>query len=181
MHVECLLTCSRKKLWLEKANMQMSIYRSRPVSARFKYRAYINRYLQAAHWVSDRFLARFVHLDAVMASITSIHLPRSRSAVLQRTSARFSVDGCFQSWLLLKMLTMGQAVPEIPLSVGSKLELHVLLRAFCLCQISVYCPVHPRICPRMYMWAVYNRWTGLTGLEWWTGTVESAFTYQGCR
>ena len=49
MHVECLLTCSRKKLWLEKANMQMSIYRSRPVSARFKYRAYINRYLQAAH------------------------------------------------------------------------------------------------------------------------------------
>ena len=88
---------SVQKLWREKANMQMSIYRSRPVSARFKYRAYINRYLQAAHWVSDRFLARFVHLDAVMASITSIHLPRSRSAVLQRTSARFSVDGCFQS------------------------------------------------------------------------------------
>ena len=30
------------------ANMQMSSYRSRPVLARFKYRAYISRYLQAA-------------------------------------------------------------------------------------------------------------------------------------
>ena len=28
-----------------------------------------------------------------MASITSIRLPRSRTAVLQRTSARFSTDG----------------------------------------------------------------------------------------
>ena len=76
-----------------------------------------------------------------MASITSIHLPRSRSAVLQRTFARFSVDGKFLK--LLKGLTVGQAVLEIPLSEGSKLELH---RA---CQISVYFPVHSRICPRM--------------------------------
>ena len=30
-----------------------------------------------------------------MASITSIHLPRSRTAVLQRTSDRFSVDRSF--------------------------------------------------------------------------------------
>ena len=36
-------------LWREKANMQMSSYRSRPVLARFEYRAYISRYLQAAH------------------------------------------------------------------------------------------------------------------------------------
>ena len=37
-------------------------------------------------------------VDAVMASITSIiHLPRSRWAVLQRTSACFSVDGSFSS------------------------------------------------------------------------------------
>ena len=86
-----------------------------------------------------------------MASITSIHLPRSRSAVLQRTFARFSVDGKFLK--LLKGLTVGQAVLEIPLSEGSKLELH---RAFCLCQISVYFPVQSRICPRMYMYiAVY--------------------------
>ena len=49
------------KLWREKANMQMSSYRSRPVLARFKYRAYISRYSQVAHWVSDHFLARFVH------------------------------------------------------------------------------------------------------------------------
>ena len=28
-----------------------------------------------------------------MASITSIHLPRSRTAVLQRSYARFSMDG----------------------------------------------------------------------------------------
>ena len=43
-------------------------------------------------------------------------------------------------------------MPEIPLSVGSKLE---LLRAFCLCQLSVYFPVHSRICPRMHNIAVY--------------------------
>ena len=51
------------KLWREKANniMQMSSYRSRPVLARFEYRAYISRYLQVAHWVSDRFLALVVH------------------------------------------------------------------------------------------------------------------------
>ena len=49
---------------------------------------------------------------------------------------------------LLKRRTVGQAVPEIPLSVGSKLEL--------LCQISVYFPVHSRICPRMHI-AVYIR------------------------
>ena len=49
---------------------------------------------------------------------------------------------------LLKGLTVGQAVPEIPLSEGSK---SVLLRAFVFCQISVYFPVHSRICPRMYM------------------------------
>ena len=44
---------------------------------------------------------------------------------------------------------------EIPLSVGSKLEL------LCLCQISVYFPVHSRICPRMHIeytciLAIYN-------------------------
>ena len=37
------------KLCREKANMQMSSYRSRLVLARFEYRAYISRYLQAAH------------------------------------------------------------------------------------------------------------------------------------
>ena len=41
-------------------------------------------------------------------------------------------------------------MPQIPLSVGSKLEL------LCLCQISVYFPVHSRICPRMHM-AMYIR------------------------
>ena len=56
-----------------------------------------------------------------MASIASIHLPRSRSAVLQRTCARIFRGRKFLK--LLKSLTMGQAVPEIPLSVGSKLEL----------------------------------------------------------
>ena len=35
--------------------------RDRFYIARFEYRAYISRYLQVAHWVSDRFLARFVH------------------------------------------------------------------------------------------------------------------------
>ena len=48
---------------------------------------------------------------------------------------------------LLKRRTMDQAVP---LSVGSKLEL--LLS----CQISVYFPVHSRICPRMHICHVYT-------------------------
>ena len=53
---------------------------------------------------------------------------------------------------LFKSLTVGQAVPEIPVSVGSKLEL--LLRDFVFCLMSVYFPVHSRICPRMHI-AVY--------------------------
>ena len=57
-----------------------------------------------------------------MASITSIHLPRSRSAVFR------SLFRGRKFLKLLKRLTVGQAVPEIPLSVGSKLEL--LFRAF---------------------------------------------------
>ena len=45
---------------------------------------------------------------------------------------------------------------EIPLSEGSKLELHCTSQSFCLFQISVYFPVHSHICPRMYMYiAVY--------------------------
>ena len=35
---------SVQKLWREKANMQISSYRSQPVLARFEYRAYISRY-----------------------------------------------------------------------------------------------------------------------------------------
>ena len=54
----------------------------------------------------------------------------------------------FRGWKLLKKLTFGQALSEIPLSVGNKLEL--LLRAF-LCQISVYFPIHSCICPCMHI------------------------------
>ena len=80
-----------------------------------------------------------------MASITSIHLPRLRSAVLQRMCACFFRGRKFLK--LFKSLTVSQAVPEIhvPLSVGSKLE-----QSFCLCQMSVYSPVHSRICSRMH-------------------------------
>ena len=39
-------------------------------------------------------------------------------------------------------------MPEIPLSVD---------KSFCLCQMSVYFPVHSRICPRIRVHiAVYN-------------------------
>ena len=55
---------------------------------------------------------------------TSIHLPRTRSTSAG-TCARFFRGRKFLK--LFKSLTVGQAVPEIPLSVGSKLE---LLRAF---------------------------------------------------
>ena len=44
-----------------------------------------------------------------------------------------------------------QAVPEIPLSVGNKLELLLSLPL----QISVHFPVHSRICPRMHIPAEY--------------------------
>ena len=56
------------------------------------------------------------------SKLSSIHLPRSRSAVFR------SLFRGRKFLKLLKRLTVGQAVPEIPLSVGSKLEL--LLRAF---------------------------------------------------
>ena len=50
---------------------------------------------------------------------------------------------------LLKRRTVGQAVPEIPLSVGSKLELHVLLRAFVFAKFpftSPYIHAFVRVC-----------------------------------
>ena len=81
-----------------------------------------------------------------MASITSIHLPiyRSRTAVLQRSYARFSMDGSLK---LLKRRTVGQAVPEIPLSVGSKLEVLLSLPNFrilprTLTHLSAYAYCH---------------------------------------
>ena len=48
-------------------------------------------------------------------------------------------------------------MPEIPLSVGSKLELLLSLPQ----QISIYFPVHSRICPRMLpsICAIYNVYT----------------------
>ena len=51
-----------------------------------------------------------------MASITSIHLPTSRLTALR------SLFGGRKFLKLLRRLTVDQAVPEIPLSVGSKLE-----------------------------------------------------------
>ena len=83
-----------------------------------------------------------------MASITSIHLPRSRSAVLQRTCARFFRGRKFLK--LFKSLTVGQAVPEIPLSVGSKLE---LLRAF----VFANCPYTSRTLTHLSAYALYMR------------------------
>ena len=56
-----------------------------------------------------------------MASITSIHLPRSRSAVYTSTAA--NLRSLFRERKFLVRLTVGQALPEIPLSVGGKLEL----------------------------------------------------------
>ena len=69
------------------------------------------------------------------------------------------------------MLTMGQAVPEIPLSVGSKLELHVLLRAFVFAKIPYTSPythafVHVCICGPSTIGGLDSLdWNG--GLERW--------------
>ena len=79
------------------------------------------------------------------ASITSIHLPRSRTAVLQKL---------FHGRKFLKLLkrqTVGQAVPEIPLSVGSKLELLLSLPNFrilprTLTHLSAYAYCHVYTC-----------------------------------
>ena len=84
-------------------------------------------------------------MDAIIASITTIHLPRSRLAVLQKTCARFFRGRKFLK--LFKSLMVGQAVPEIPLSVGSKLEL--LLRAFVFAKCrytSPYTHAFVRVC-----------------------------------
>ena len=102
--------------------MQMSRYRSRPVLARFEYRAYISRYLQTARWVSDGFLARFAHRGCCYGVYI---LP-----VITKVGTAANLRSIFRGRKFLKLLarlTVGQAVPEIPLSIGSKLEL--LLRA----------------------------------------------------
>ena len=80
---------------------------------------------------------------------TNIHLPGSRSAVLQRTYARFFQGQKFQK--LFKSLTVGQAVPEIPLTVGSKLELlslpnvRILTRTLTHLSAYAYCRVYIHI------------------------------------
>ena len=55
-----------------------------------------------------------------MASITSIHLPK---VAFGSTAANLRSLFHGRVLNLLKGLTVGQAVPEIPLSVGSKLKL----------------------------------------------------------
>ena len=63
----------------------------------------------------------------------------------------------FRGPKLLQRLTVGQAVPEIPLSVGSKLELHVLLRAFVFAKfpfISPYTHAFVSVCILPYI-AIY--------------------------
>ena len=119
-----------QKLWREKANMQLSSYRSRPVLARFEYRAYISRYILIGGTLSKRSLFSPLCTSWMLLwrLYTSIHLPRSRSAVPVLRAA--NLRSLFRGRKFLKLLkrqTVGQAVPEIPLSVGSKLEL--LLRA----------------------------------------------------
>ena len=87
-----------------------------------------------------------------MASITGIHLPRSCSAVLQRTAF---------PWMEVSKAAqkVGQAVPKIPLSIGSKLEL--LLRTFVFAKFpytSPYTHTFVRVCifPCIYVLGLYN-------------------------
>ena len=73
----------------------------------------------------------------------SIHLPRSRLAVLQRTSARFS-------WTEVSKAA-GQAVPEIPLSVGRTTWTS---QSFCLCQFpyNIYTAIYIHVHVHNYTW-----------------------------
>ena len=83
-----------------------------------------------------------------MASMTNIHLQKLHPALLNLCSV-------FCGRKLLKLLTVGYALSELPFSIGSKLE---LLSELCLCKPSVYFSVYSRICPHMYnnMWATYT-------------------------
>ena len=89
-----------------------------------------------------------------MASITSIHL-----ITYGGTAAKLRSLFHGRKFLkLLKRRTVGQAVPEIPLSVGSKLELLLSLPNFrilphTLTHLSAYayCPVCTCILAIMYM------------------------------
>ena len=83
-----------------------------------------------------------------MVSITSIHLPRSCTAVLQRTSDRFP-------WT-----EVSKAAQKANGGSGSardtsqrRQHARTTSQSFCLCQISV----HSRICPRMHIYCrVYS-------------------------
>ena len=88
-----------------------------------------------------------------MVSI-SIHLPRL--GVFDGTAANLCSLFRGRKFLkLLKRLTVGQTVPEIPLSVGSKLE---LLRAFVFAKFpytSPYTHAFVRV-PCIYVLPIYN-------------------------
>ena len=137
---------SVQKLWREQANMQISSYRSRP---RFEL-------------LTDGTLSKRSPVSPLCTSwmrlLDSIHIPRSRSAVLKRTCARIFRERKFLK--LLKSLTVGQAVP---LSVGSKLE---LLRAFVFAKCPYTSPythaffrVCILLCIRIYMYVYIGAYT----------------------
>ena len=81
------------KLWREKANMQMSSYRSRQVLARFEYRAYIKLTggTLGKRSLFSPFCTSWMLLWRLLLVFTLL-IPRSRTA---RASACFSVDGSF--------------------------------------------------------------------------------------
>ena len=72
------------------------------------------------------------------------------------------------------MLTMGQAVPEIPLSVGSKLELHVLLRAFVFAKFPYTSPyTYAFVHAYVYVGRLQSvDWTHWTGMVDWNGGIS---------
>ena len=106
---------SVQKLWREKSNRQMSSYGSRPVSARFEY---IGRYLQEAQSLFSPLYTSWMPLWCLLQYSLAKVAFGGTAANLRSLSREWKF------LKLLKGLTVGQAVLEIPLSEGSKLELH---------------------------------------------------------
>ena len=127
----------------------MSSYRSRPVLARFEYRAYISRYFNTGGSLSKRSL--FSPLCTSWMLLWRLSLTK---VTYGGTAAK--LRSLFHGWKFLKLFkrrTVNQAVPEIPLSVGSKPELLLSLPNFRIlphtlthlsCHVRVYYNVHDR-------------------------------------
>ena len=112
------------------------------------YRAYISGYLQVAHEQAIAFLARFAHRGCCYGIYSLTKVTYGGTAANLRSLFRGR-----KFLKLLKRLTVSHAVPEIPLSVGSKPE---LLRAFVFAKFPYISPyTHAFVCVCIILPCIY--------------------------